>query len=182
MDEVQGDLQLDAYSLTTPHPGPHPGPRRPHRGRPRLQRGGRPPLSPSSGSAGVLPRYGADVLSWHAGPRPAPAVPTAIASGAASDQGSEKWHWLTRDPASGGTSTRVIAAFRTKDAADQLNQALSDRASRAALRGQVLLVGRAGVRPGARGGGDGPALRRPGHPAGPFGGARADARTGFTTG
>ncbi|HEY8206849.1 MAG TPA: hypothetical protein VIG99_05160, partial [Myxococcaceae bacterium] len=184
VDEVQGDLQFDAYSLDDRRTlwshlldlaaltGADVG----------CSAEGGLRFSPfESGSAEVSLRYGADVLSWHAGPRPAPAVPTAIASGAASDQGSEKWHWLTRDPANGSTAARVIGAFRTKDAADQLNQALSDRASRAALRGQVLLVGRAGVRPGAR-------VEVTDLPSGDPGTLRVlavehvlDARTGFTT-
>jgi phage protein D len=153
VDQVQGDLQLDAYSLDDRRTlwshvldlasltGADVG----------CSAEGGLRFSPfESGSADVSLRYGADVLAWHAGPRPAPAVPTVVASGAASDAGAEKWHWLTRDPAGGSTAARVVAAFRTKDAADQLNQALADRAARAGLRGQVTLVGRPDVRPGAR--------------------------------
>ncbi|HET7042714.1 MAG TPA: hypothetical protein VFI13_11870 [Gemmatimonadales bacterium] len=184
VDTVQGDLQLDAYSLDDRRTlwshvldlaaltGADVG----------CSADGGLRFAPfESGTADVTLRYGADVLAWHAGPRTAPAVPTAVASGAASDQGSDKWHWLTRDPANGTTGARVVAAFRTRDAADTLNQALSDRASRAALRGQMLLVGRSGVRPGDR-------VEVTDLPTGDLGTLRVlgvehvlDARTGFTT-
>ncbi|HVE86640.1 MAG TPA: hypothetical protein VND93_27470 [Myxococcales bacterium] len=184
VDEVQGDLQLDAYAVDDRRSlwshvldlaaltGADVG----------CSAEGGLRFSPfQGGSADVSLRYGADVLSWHAGPRAAPAVPTVIASGAASDAGAEKWHWLTRDPASGSTSARVVAAFRTRDAADQLNQALADRAGRAALRGQVTLVGRTDVRPGAR-------VEIQDLPTGDLGTLRVlavehvlDARAGFTT-
>lgn len=184
VDEVQGDLQLEAYSLDDRRTlwshvldlaaltGADVG----------CSADGGLRFAPfESGSADVSLRYGADVLAWHAGPRAAPTAPTAVASGAASDQGSEKWHWLTRDPANGTAGARVVAAFRTRDAADQLNQALSDRAARAALRGQLFLVGRAGVRPGSR-------VEVTDLPTGDLGTLRVlsvehvlDARSGFTT-
>lgn len=184
VDEVQGDLQLDAYSLDDRRTlwshvldlaalvGADVG----------CSAGGGLRFAPfESGSADVSLRYGAEVLAWHAGSRPAPAVPAVVASGAASDAGAEKWHWLTRDPASGSTSARVVAAFRTKDAADQLNQVLADRAGRAALRGQVTLVGRVDVRPGDR-------VEMTDLPSGDLGTLRVlavehvmDARTGFIT-
>jgi len=184
VDQVQGDLQLDAYSLDDRRTlwshvldlaaltGADVG----------CSADGGLRFAPfESGSADVTLRYGADVLAWHAGPRAAPAVPTAVASGAASDAGSEKWHWLTRDPANGTTGARVVAAFRTKDAADQLNQALSDRAARAAVRGHLFLVGRSDVRPGSR-------VDVTDLPTGDLGTLRVlavehvlDARTGFTT-
>lgn len=184
VDEVQGDLQLDAYSLDDRRSvwshlldlaaltGADVG---------CSAEGGLRFAPFQSGAPDATLRYGADVLSWQAGPRPAPPVPAVVASGAASDQGAEKWHWLTRDPASGSTAARVVAAFRTKDAADQLNQALADRAGRAALRGQVTVVGRADVRPGWR-------VEIQDLPTGDLGTLRVlavehvlDARFGFTT-
>lgn len=184
VDVVQGDLQLDAYSLDDRRTlwshlldlaaltGADVG---------CSAEGGLRFAPFESGSPEVSLRFGADVLAWHVGPRPAPAAATVVASGAASDAGAEKWHWLTRDPANGSTSARVVAAFRTKDAADQLNQVLADRASRAALRGEVTLVGRADVRPGTR-------VEVTDLPTGDLGTLRVlavehvlDARSGFTT-
>lgn len=184
VDEVQGDLQLDAYSVDDRRSvwshvldlaaltGADVG---------CSAEGGLRFVPYESGSADVSLRYGAHVLSWHAGPAPAPAVPVVAASGAASDAGAEKWHWLTRDPAGGSSPARVVAAFRTKDAADQLNQVLADRAARAAVRGHLTVVGRHDVRPGMR-------VEVEDLPSGDLGTLRVlavehvlDARSGFTT-
>jgi hypothetical protein len=184
VDEVQGDLQLDAYSLDDRRTlwshvldlaaltGADVG---------SSAEGGLRFAPFQAGAAEVTLRYGAEVISWRAGPTPAPTAPTVIASGAASDAGAEKWHWIARDPASGSSPARVVAAFRTRDAADQLNQALADRAGRASVRGHLTVVGRTDVRPGTR-------VEVTDLPSGDLGTLRVlsvehvlDARFGFTT-
>jgi len=154
VDEVQGDLQLEAYSvddrrslwshllelaaLTGAEVGCSPD-------------GGLRFIPIQPGAADVTLRFGAELLGWHLGPGSAPTAPSVAPSGAASSAGSEKWHWIQRDPAGGASApVRVIPAFRTRDAADQLGQALSARASRASLRGHLTVPGRADLRPGAR--------------------------------
>jgi hypothetical protein len=184
VDEVQGDLQLDAYSLDDRRTlwshlldlaaltGADVG---------CSAEGGLRFAPFQGGAAEVTLRYGADVIAWRAGPTRTPTAPTVIASGAASDAGADKWHWLTRDPANGSSPARVVAAFRTRDAADHLNQTLADRADRAAISGQVTLVGRTDIRPGTR-------VEVTDLPTGDLGTLRVlavehvlDARFGFTT-
>jgi hypothetical protein len=99
------------------------------------------------GASGL--RYGANVLGWRATTRKAPDSASVAAYGAASESGSAKWHWIRRDPDPAGSGpTRIVPAFRTRDAAGALADALSTRAGRAARRATVVVVGDATLRPG----------------------------------
>jgi len=94
-------------------------------------------------------RYGATLLSWDIQTIASPHVPKVFASGAASEQGAERWHWLARDPVGEGTEpARLIGSFHTRDAADALAKTLGDAAKRATTRGSIRLVGEPTLRPG----------------------------------
>jgi hypothetical protein len=108
-------------------------------------------VPPRTGTADVELRYGADLVAWGAGPQPQPKFSTVAAHGAASEEGSEKWHWLLRSPSpsgSGDAGTLVLGALHTKDAADDVSRALEDAAGRAAVGGAVTIVGNPDLRPG----------------------------------
>jgi hypothetical protein len=152
VDEVQGDLQLEAYSVDT---------RRTAWGHlvdlallsgcdVSASAGGELRFVPvRSGSADHTYRYGADVLHWNFGTaKPFDALGVAP-HGDASSSGSVRWHWLLRDPlGSGAKPSRVVGAFHTRDAADQLQSALEDSAARSGARGTMRMVGDSSVRPG----------------------------------
>jgi hypothetical protein len=107
-------------------------------------------VPPTSGPGPFSFMFGATVLDWRLSNLTPPPVPKIAPHGAASEQGSDKWHWILHDPVGEGAEpTRVVGAFHTRDAADALTKALADRAARAAVRGTVRLVGEAGLRPGA---------------------------------
>lgn len=92
-------------------------------------------------------RYGVDLLDWDVA-RASAGLPAAVgAHGAGSEAGAAKWHWLRRGSGDGG-ATRVVGAIATKDAAELASRALKGRAGRAAVRGFVLIVGNASIRPG----------------------------------
>src|SRR5262249_19300041 len=76
----------------------------------------------------------------------APPMPVIAAHGAGSEAGSARWHWLRHDPASDPTVT--IGGIATKDAAEDAGKALASRAARSAVRGRLLIVGNAAIRPG----------------------------------
>jgi hypothetical protein len=152
IDEIQADLQLEAYSvdaqrtvwghiLTLAHlSGAEVG---------CSPTGGLRFVPVRSGSATRILRYGAAILDWDVAASQAFAAPGVAPHGAASEAGQDKWHWLVRDPVgAGGKPSWVIGAFHTRDAADQLASALAKRAVRAGLRGEVVIVGEPGVRPG----------------------------------
>ncbi|HKJ03586.1 MAG TPA: hypothetical protein VJ997_14055, partial [Longimicrobiales bacterium] len=107
-------------------------------------------VPPREGSADVKVRYGADLLRWELSAAAA-GTPAAVAAlGSASEEGAEKWHWLRHDPvpSAGDSPTSVVATFRTRDAADALAERLAGSAARAAMSGEVTIVGRPEVRPG----------------------------------
>ena len=55
---------------------------------------------PSSAASGQhTMRFGADLLGWRLAARPERSPAVAAAHGAASGQGSSRWHWLVNDPA-----------------------------------------------------------------------------------
>jgi hypothetical protein len=154
-DEVQGDTQLDAYSVDDRRPvwshlldlaalvGADVG---------SSSAGELRFVPPRTGSPDFTLRYGADVLRWQAGAANQPNVPGVAAYGAASEQGADKWHWITRSPTAAGSSSsplRVVPALRTRDGASTMAQALADRAGRASVQGTLLLGGRGDLRPGA---------------------------------
>ena len=106
-------------------------------------------VPPASGPGSFRFMFGATVLEWRLANLTPPSVPKIAPNGAASEQGSDKWHWFLFDPVGQGADpTRVVGAFHTRDAADALAKSLEDRAARAAVRGYVRLVGDAGLRPG----------------------------------
>ncbi|MEP6999784.1 MAG: hypothetical protein ABI969_04860 [bacterium] len=99
------------------------------------------------GAAGL--RYGANVLEWRATSRAEPGTSGIAAYGAASESGSDKWHWLRHDlTAAGKGPVQSSAAMRTKDAATAAADALTARAKRATRRTTVSVVGDATLRPG----------------------------------
>jgi hypothetical protein len=152
IDEVQGDLHLEAYSVDTRRTvwgyllelaslsGSDVG---------SSASGGLRFVPVRTGSAAHTFRYGADMLSWQvvfARPFDPPKV---APHGAASEQGSSRWHWVLHDPVGGGGGpSRIVGAFHTRDAADQLQSAIKDRGARSEARGRLQIVGDPSVRPG----------------------------------
>lgn len=99
------------------------------------------------GSSGL--RYGANLLEWRARTRDVPVTSGVAAYGAASESGSEKWHWIRHDVDAAGTgAVRISPAVRTRDGASALADALATRSKRAARRTNVTVVGDASLRPG----------------------------------
>ncbi len=123
-----------------------------------------PPSSPGGGAAGGLLeqagslllgggsaglRFGANLLEWRVTTRQPPDTASVAAYGAASESGSDKWHWIRRDPDGVGSGpVRVVAAFSTRDGANAMADALSARAGRAKRRATVVVVGDTSLRPG----------------------------------
>jgi phage protein D len=107
-------------------------------------------MAPPRHGGAVTLRWGADLLAWRVAAATAPAAASTAALGAASEQGAKRWHWLRHDPvpSPGDTPAYLLGALRTRDAADGASRALAVRAGRAAVRGEVLLVGRPALRPG----------------------------------
>jgi hypothetical protein len=98
------------------------------------------------GSSGL--RFGANVIEWRALTRDTPGTNAVASYGAASEQGSEKWHWLkhTVDPTGDGP-VRISSAIRTRDGATALSDAIATRAKRSTRRTTVVVVGDASLRP-----------------------------------
>ena len=154
VDEVEGDTQLEAYAvderrsvwshfidlaaLVGADLGASPA-------------GGLRFVAPKTGAASATLRHGAELLAWRIGASAAPDASTVAAYGAASESGSDKWHWLLNTPSAAGSGAgplRVVAALRTRDAAEVMARALSDRAARRALRGRLVITGNPNLRPG----------------------------------
>lgn len=95
--------------------------------------------------------HGATLLNWDLRTLAPPAVPAVAASGSASAQGADRWHWLAHDPV-GETPepTLLVGAFHARDAADALASSLQDAARRAAVQGSLRVVGTPGLQPGDR--------------------------------
>lgn len=94
-------------------------------------------------------RYGANLVSWRATTLKEPETASVSAYGSGSESGSEKWHWIKRDPSAVGNGpARVIAAISTRDGASAMSDAFAARASRAKRRITALVVGDASLRPG----------------------------------
>jgi prophage tail gpP-like protein len=93
-------------------------------------------------------RFGAELLRWKLAERPSAPARGARALGAASEAGAQQWHWLLADSGSNAGGAPLSGAVRTKDAADLVAQARSDRAARRSHRASVLAVGSADLRPG----------------------------------
>lgn len=107
-------------------------------------------VPPRTGSADATLRYGAEVLSWSGGGASKRTANAVAAYGAASESGADQWHWLLREPAAAGGDgpLRVMAALKTRDAAESMADALLASATRAQVRGRLQVVGRPSVRPG----------------------------------
>jgi hypothetical protein len=93
------------------------------------------------GPAKVTLRHGAELLAWSLTHARTLEAETVAAYGAGSEEGAARWHWLRNDPAGSGGTGAIVAAFRTKDGADALTEALAARAARAGVRGQLWIVG-----------------------------------------
>ena len=150
IDQVDADIQVSAYHVDN---------RRPVWMHLRMlaQLAGADLGSTADGSLRFVPaagasqptklRYGANLLDWDFATFLAQTAPTVVAHGAGSEAGSAKWHWLRHSPA-GGDPTRVVGSIATKEAAELASKVLEERASRAAVRGRLLIVGDATIRPG----------------------------------
>jgi hypothetical protein len=102
------------------------------------------------GSATRTYRYRNHLLAWNVAATAAAGSPAAAPHGAASEEGQDKWHWILHDPApAADTPMKVVGGFQTRDAADNLSNALDQRAQRSAARGSLVVVGDAAIRPGA---------------------------------
>jgi len=93
-------------------------------------------------------RYGAEVLDWRLGPSAVGEPPKFAAHGAASEAGSEKWHWVNSDPTGGAGESQVTGGFQSKSLAEDLSKAVAAQAKRSAVQGEVELVGQQTLRPG----------------------------------
>ncbi len=104
-------------------------------------------LTGAGGASGL--RHGANVIDWRAATvRPADALSVA-SYGSASESGSDKWHWIKRDPSAAGSGpVRVAYGAQSRDAATALSDAIAARAKRTKRRTQVVVVGDATLRPG----------------------------------
>jgi hypothetical protein len=106
---------------------------------------------PKSGSPDHSFRHGAELVAWDVGPRDTAATDISVVPfGAASEEGSDKWHVLLREPDGGAPSdeTLVPGALRDRDSAQTYEQALKDARTRRGTGGEVLVGGDAGVRAG----------------------------------
>ena len=153
-DEIQGDLDLPAYTVDDRRPvwshlldlasmsGAELG---------ASAAGALRFVPVPAGSAEITLRHGAEVLAWATAAQAVPDSPAVAAYGAASEEGADQWHWLLSSPAPQGSGpfTRIEPAARTRDAAGAIAQTLAGRASRAGAYGHVGLVGRADIRPGS---------------------------------
>ncbi len=152
IDQAQGSLKLNAYHVDN---------RRPvwsHlRALARLvgaDLGSAPDGSlrfmPAAGAVSPLElRYGAELLDWNLALHAAPQAAAVAAYGSASESGTARWHWLAHDPVgAGAATTRLPAALSTRDAAQAVSDATQKRAERAAVSGELLILGRPTIRPG----------------------------------
>jgi hypothetical protein len=91
-------------------------------------------------------RYKADLLHWQVGagtPRNALAY---APGGAASEAGSDKWHWISQESAPDPAVS--AGAFRSKSSADALGKASAAYAARAAVHGRIRVIGASDLRAG----------------------------------
>ncbi len=105
---------------------------------------------PAAGAVTPLDlRYGAELLDWNLAQNAAPQAAAVAAYGSASESGAARWHWLAHDPVgAGAATTRLPAALSTRDAAQAVSDASQKRAERAAVNGELLIIGRPAIRPG----------------------------------
>jgi phage protein D len=105
---------------------------------------------PKSGRADHVLRHGAELVAWALGTRDRDAPPAVAPFGAASEEGSERWHVLLKEPEGGApsTATLVPAALRDRDGAQALADALGRAAERRSVGGTLELVGDPAIRAG----------------------------------
>ena len=106
---------------------------------------------PKSGSPDHSFRHGAELVAWDVGPRDTTRTDVSVVPfGAASEQGSDHWHVLLREPDGGAPSddTLVAAALRDRDGAQTYEQAIKDARTRHGSGGEVLVGGDGTVRAG----------------------------------
>ncbi len=106
---------------------------------------------PKSGAADHSFRHGAELVAWDVGPRDTTRTDVSVVPfGAASEQGSDHWHVLLREPDGGPPSdeTLVPAALRDRDGAQTFEQAIHDSRTRRATGGEALVGGNAALRAG----------------------------------
>jgi hypothetical protein len=92
-------------------------------------------------------RHAAHLIRWRFGELPVATTRGVRAYGAASEAGSQQWHWLLGDSGQSGGGS-IPGAIRTRDAADASARARSDHAWRQAHRASVLAVGSPRIRAG----------------------------------
>jgi hypothetical protein len=152
VDEIEANLQLEAYSVDDHRTvwshlmelselsGAEVG---------SSASGGLRFVPVRSGSATRTFRHGAELLDWKIRSGQVTDALAVAAHGAGSEAGQTKWHWALHDPlASADKPSRVIGAFHSRDAADNLAKSLTARAKRSAVNGWLRVVGDAKVRPG----------------------------------
>jgi hypothetical protein len=106
---------------------------------------------PKNGSPDHTFRHGAELVAWDVGPRDTSGTEISVVPfGAASEQGSDKWHVLLREPDGGAPSdeTLVPGALRDRDSAQTYEQALKDARKRRGTGGELLVGGDQAVRAG----------------------------------
>jgi phage protein D len=106
---------------------------------------------PRNSPAAATLRYGAELLLWQAGPRQAGEVAfQAAPHGAGSEEGSDKWHILLKDPTGGSpeSPTIVLPAARDRETADAFSQARESRQTRRGQQGRAIVTGAPALRAG----------------------------------
>lgn len=154
IDSVQGDLKLPSYSVDDRESvwnhilkladmsGAEVA---------ASARGGLRFVNPRVGAPQATLRYGADLLSWEGVRRAQPTGLRVAAHGAGSEAGAEQWHWVLAEPTAvggGAGPTDVVAALRTRDAAEKVARALDQSNKRAKTNVELQILGNPALRPG----------------------------------
>jgi len=106
---------------------------------------------PKSSPVSSTLRYGAELLVWQAGPRQAGDMAFQAAPyGAGSEEGSEKWHILLKDPTGGSPDapTLVLPAIRDRETADAFSEGRESRKTRRGIHGRAVVTGTPALRAG----------------------------------
>jgi phage protein D len=100
------------------------------------------------GSSHTL-RRGAELVRWQLAGHALPDARGARAYAAASESGAAQWHWLRGDSGGAGGSVATLGgALRTRDAAEAVATARSQRRTRREQQGVLVTCGSPEVRPG----------------------------------
>jgi hypothetical protein len=106
---------------------------------------------PRTGPADHTLRAGAELLAWSTGPRaPSDAELDVVPYGAASEEGTAKWHLLLKEPEGSSPTGPVLipAALRAREGATALKDALTATTTRRKGRGQLIAAGDPAIRAG----------------------------------